>query len=204
LVIIKPDNFKFPSGRPGNVIDLFSRAGLAITAIKVHRMSVAEAEEFYGPVRAVLREKLIEPIGRKAQELLTSALALPISPENERLIGQILGPLAGEEQFHNIVKFMAGRNSLECSPAQRTEPGTEKCIILVYEGLNAVKKIREVLGPTDPSKAPPGSIRREFGQTIMVNAAHASDSPENADRELAIIKADQNPFKQLIKNFYKI
>jgi len=45
-------------------------------------------------------------------------------------------------------------------------------------------KIREVLGPTDPAKAPPGSIRREFGSTIMVNAAHASDSPDNARREM--------------------
>jgi nucleoside diphosphate kinase len=185
-------------------MDVFSRAGLAITAIKVHRMSVAEAEDFYGPVRAVLREKLVGPIGAKAKDILTSALALKISPENEQLIGQILGPIAGEEQFHNIVRFMAGRNSLECSPAQRQEPGTEKCITLVYEGLDAVKKIREVLGPTDPSKAPPGSIRREFGQTIMVNAAHASDSTDNAERELGIVKIDQNPFQSLIQNFYKI
>ena len=51
-----------------------------------------------------------------------------------------------------------------------------------------VAKIRDVLGPTDPSKAPPGSIRREFGQTIMVNAAHASDSEENARREMGIVK----------------
>ncbi|MEJ0088931.1 MAG: nucleoside-diphosphate kinase [Limisphaerales bacterium] len=57
------------------------------------------------------------------------------------------------------------------------KPGTQKCIALVYEGVGAVNKIRDVLGPTDPSKAPPGSIRREFGSTIMVNAAHASDSP---------------------------
>ena len=45
-------------------------------------------------------------------------------------------------------------------------------------------------GPTDPSKAQPGSVRREFGQDIMVNAAHASDSPENAEREMKIIKVE--------------
>jgi len=66
----------------------------------------------------------------------------------------------------------------------------------------AVRKIREVLGPTDPAKAPPGSIRKEFGQTIMINAAHASDSAENAEREMAIVRVDENNLKALIENFY--
>ncbi len=77
-----------------------------------------------------------------------------------------------------------------------------KCIALVYEGVEAVRKIRDVLGPTDPSKAPPGSIRREFGQTIMVNAAHASDSVENAQRELAIIRVAENNFRRVVEEFY--
>jgi nucleoside diphosphate kinase len=80
-----------------------------------------------------------------------------------------------------------------------TQPGTEKCIALVYEGVEAVRKIRDVLGPTDPSKAPPGSIRREFGQTIMVNAAHASDSEENAQRELGIIRVGENNFRKVVE-----
>ena len=50
LVLIKPDNFKFPKLRPGGVIEVFSRTGLYIVGFKVHRMSVAQAEEFYGPV----------------------------------------------------------------------------------------------------------------------------------------------------------
>jgi len=70
------------------------------------------------------------------------------------------------------------------------------------EGVDAVGKIRDVLGPTDPSKAPPGSIRREFGQTIMVNAAHASDSEENARREMKIIRVGENAFRRVIENFY--
>jgi nucleoside diphosphate kinase len=59
-----------------------------------------------------------------------------------------------------------------------------------------------VLGPTDPSKAPPGSIRREFGSTIMVNAAHASDSPENAKREMAIVNVGENNFRQIVEDTY--
>ena len=59
-----------------------------------------------------------------------------------------------------------------------------------------------MLGPTDPAKAPPGSIRKEFGQTIMINAAHASDSVENANREMAIVRPEENNFKALIEKFY--
>src|SRR5205807_167357 len=47
LVLIKPDNFKFPNVRPGGVIEVFSRTGLYIVGFKVHRMSVAQAEQFY-------------------------------------------------------------------------------------------------------------------------------------------------------------
>jgi nucleoside diphosphate kinase len=65
-----------------------------------------------------------------------------------------------------------------------------------------VAKIRDVLGPTDPSKAPPGSIRREFGSNIMVNAAHASDSPENAAREIGIVKVGENNFRSIVEAHY--
>ena len=84
----------------------------------------------------------------------------------------------------------------------QASPAREKCIAIVYEGVEAVRKIRDVLGPTDPSKAPPGSIRREFGQTIMVNAAHASDSEENAKREIGIINVPENNFRRVIEEFY--
>ena len=203
LVIIKPDNFKFPSGRPGNILDIFSRTGLAITGIKVHRMSVAQAEEFYGPVRDTLRDKLAGPFGERAKDLLSAALNVPISGDLQQKIGQLLGPLAGDQQFNSIVKFMTGHTSADTKSEDRDEPGTEKCIILIYEGIDAVRKIREVLGPTDPAKAPPGSIRREFGSTIMVNAAHASDSAANARREMDIVRINENNFSALIDSFYQ-
>ena len=55
-----------------------------------------------------------------------------------------------------------------------------------------MEKIRNLLGATDPNKAQPGSVRREFGLDVMVNAAHASDSVENAEREIGIIKVDED------------
>jgi hypothetical protein len=117
-------------------------------------------------------------------------------------LGEMLGPLFGDNQFESIVKFMSGHTPSECPAHQLDEPGTEKCIALVYEGVDAVKKIRDVLGPTDPSQAPPGSIRREFGQSVMVNAAHASDSEENAKREMGIIHVGENNFRQVVEEFY--
>ena len=86
-----------------------------------------------------------------------------------------------------------------------TEPAnaaSEKIVALVYEGPDAVNKIRTVLGATDPRKAAPGTIRRELGQDILVNAAHASDSLENAKREMAIIKIRENNLKSLVEQFY--
>ncbi len=202
LVLIKPDNFRFPTGRPGNVIDFFSRTGLYIVAIKVLRMSVADAMDFYGPVREVLRTKLKDMVGAKAKVALEKELGLAIPAETEKQLGEIIGPVFGDNQFENIVRFMAGRAPSEASAAEQIQPGSEKCIALIYEGVGAVAKIRDVLGPTDPSKAPPGSIRREFGQNIMVNAAHASDSTESATRELKIVKPAENNFRQVVEQFY--
>jgi nucleoside diphosphate kinase len=202
LVLIKPENFRFPTGRPGNMIDFFSRTGLFIVGCKVHRMSVAQALEFYGPVRDVLRDKLKGVVGAKARVAVEKEIGVGLGPEQERQFGEILGPIFGDNQFENIVRFMSGRSPSECPLGEVNKPGSEKCIALVYEGVEAVRKIRDVLGPTDPSKAPPGSIRREFGQTIMVNAAHASDSAENAQREMGIVNVGENTFRQIIESFY--
>jgi nucleoside diphosphate kinase len=202
LVLIKPENFRFPTGRPGNMIDFFSRTGLFIVAVKLHRMSVAQAIEFYGPVRETLRTKLQDMVGAKARSAVEKEFSFKISQEQEKQLGRILGPTFGDSQFENIVKFMSGRAPSECPKEQLDQPGLEKCIALVYEGVEAVRKIRDVLGPTDPSKAPPGSIRREFGQTIMVNAAHASDSEENARREMKIIDVGENNLRQVVDQTY--
>jgi nucleoside diphosphate kinase len=203
LVLIKPDNFNFATGRPGNVIDFFSRTGLYIVGVKVLHMSIAQALEFYGPVRNVLREKLKDGVGERAKTVLEKEFTFKIPPAEQKALGEILGPLHGDNQFDVIMRFMTGRTPDECvSEEDRNKPGTQKCIALVYEGVGAVRKIRDVLGPTDPSKAPPGSIRREFGSNITVNAAHASDSPENAQREFAIVKPGENNFKQVVEEAY--
>jgi nucleoside-diphosphate kinase len=58
-------------------------------------------------------------------------------------------------------------------------------MLMVLEGENAVLLNREIMGATDPAKAAPGTIRKEFADSIEANAAHGSDSPKSAEREIA-------------------
>ncbi|NQU09733.1 nucleoside-diphosphate kinase [bacterium] len=203
LVLLKPDNFRFPSARPGNIVDLISRTGLYIIATKVHHMSVSEAREFYGPVREILRDKLGDISGPRAKEALQKEFGFALPDGSETALGKLVGPAHAEHQFNRIVGFMTGRSPEECASGEQAAGGPEKIVALVYEGVDAVAKIRSVLGPTDPNKAPPGTIRRELGQDIMVNAAHASDSVENARREMRIINIRENNLKSLVEEFYQ-
>jgi nucleoside-diphosphate kinase len=57
-------------------------------------------------------------------------------------------------------------------------------IVLVLEAPDAIKKWRTLMGATDPAKADPGTIRKEFGQSIERNATHGSDAPETAAYEI--------------------
>jgi nucleoside-diphosphate kinase len=55
----------------------------------------------------------------------------------------------------------------------------------VLEGENAVAKNREVMGATNPANAAPGTIRKDFAESIEANSVHGSDSPDNARSEIA-------------------
>jgi nucleoside-diphosphate kinase len=58
-------------------------------------------------------------------------------------------------------------------------------VVQVLEGENAIAKNREVMGATDPAKADPGTIRKEFANSIGENSVHGSDAPETAREEIA-------------------
>lgn len=58
-------------------------------------------------------------------------------------------------------------------------------VAAALEGENAIAKNREIMGATDPKKAVPGTIRRDFAESIEANIIHGSDSPETARREIA-------------------
>ena len=201
LVIIKPDNWKYASSKPGTIIDMFSRTGLRIVGVKVHRMSVAEALEFYGPVKDALKEKLGPVFGRKAKEQLETVFKITLSEETEKALAASVGMEYAVDQFEQIVEFMSGVRPSQCPLEELSQPGSVKCMILIYEGENAIGKIRDVLGPTDPLKAPGGTIRREFGSNIMVNTAHASDSAESALREMGVVKIHDNSCHEIMRSY---
>jgi len=58
------------------------------------------------------------------------------------------------------------------------------CMPIVLEGDNAIARVRELMGATDPAKAAPGTIRKDFASSIEANAVHGSDSPSSAAFEI--------------------
>jgi nucleoside-diphosphate kinase len=75
-----------------------------------------------------------------------------------------------ERPFYNdLVKFMT----------------SGQVVVQALEGENAVAKYREVMGATHPANAAPGTIRKEFAESIEANSVHGSDSADNAKIESA-------------------
>lgn len=58
-------------------------------------------------------------------------------------------------------------------------------LLMVLEGENAIARNREIMGATNPANAAPGTIRKDFADSMEANAAHGSDSPASAAREIA-------------------
>jgi nucleoside-diphosphate kinase len=74
----------------------------------------------------------------------------------------------GRPFFNDLVEFMS----------------SGPVVVQVLEGEKAVARNREIMGTTDPAKAAPGTIRREFGEKVNRNVVHGSDSPDTARAEI--------------------
>jgi len=201
LVILKPDNWRVPSTRPGSIIDMLSRTGLRIVGAKVFQMSTADALEFYGDVKTALEKKLAPSVTERAADYLEREFDVELDETVRKGLLETFGQAFAHYQFSSIVEFMSGRRPEKVPFEEMNRPGTVKSMILVYEGENAVEKIRDVLGPTDPRQAPGGTVRRDFGSDVMVNAVHASDSPESAEREFGIVRIHENDFAGLVDRY---
>lgn len=206
LVILKPDNFKPGSSRPGNIIDMFSRTGLCIVAARMLRMSVAEAKEFYGPLRDIFRERLKSGVAERVARVLRDAFEFPVPDETVRAVTEELKDLNARHEFYRIVEYMSGRDPYEVTADdEEQEAGDEKCLGLLYRGPDAVGKIRACLGSTNPADAAPGTVRSVYGNDLMKNGAHASDSPQSAERERRIVGLWENEspsdIEVLIENY---
>jgi len=203
LVILKPDNFEKPTRRAGNIIDVFSRTGLRIVATKLFNMTVAQAEEFYGPLRKDFVTRLKPNLAQEIHNRLREAFAFPFTPADAECVAELLTERNAQTEFNRIVEFMTGVNPDEITdPAMKQSASRTKCLAMLYEGPDAITKIRRYLGSTDPTKAEPATVRSEFGKDLMRNGAHASDSPASAKRERKIVgmwsESDPSDVKQII------
>jgi len=121
--IIKPD--AVAAGHAGEILNAIEQAGFKILALRMTRLTEAQAQGFY----AVHRERPF---------------------------------------FAGLVKFM-------------TEG---PIVVMALEREDAIKKLREVMGATNPANAAEGTIRKRFAANIERNCIHGSDAPETAETEL--------------------
>ena len=116
--------------------------------------------------------QVISRFGEKDYSIIASKMI----QLDEQLLLEHYAHVADLPFFPEIAGFMSSRPVLA----------------LVLEGEDVIKGIRDLLGPTDSTTAPPGSIRGDLGTDRMKNVAHASDSPESALIEInRFFEADQ-------------
>ncbi len=114
-----------------------------------------------------------------------------------RLVGQILARF--ENKGYSIVAMKLMQITPELAKQHYAEhvekpfyPSLEKFITgapvvaAVIEGLEAIRVVREMLGPTSGLKSPPGTIRGDYSSSRQMNLVHASDGPDAAKREMAL------------------
>ncbi len=112
---------------------------------------------------------------------LTGAINVLIEAAGLRIVAQkrVLMTRAQAETFYAVHKerpfFRELVETMTSAPV----------VVQVLEGEDAVKKYRDVLGATDPAKAAPGTIRKEFALSVGENSAHGSDAAETAAIEIA-------------------
>lgn len=121
--IIKPDAVK--ARKAGEILSRVEKAGFEVVALRLRRLTRAEAEGFYH----VHRERPF---------------------------------------FASLTAFMS----------------SGPCITMVLERDGAIAHLRDIMGATDPAKAAPGTIRKDFAASIEANCIHGSDAPETAAFEI--------------------
>jgi nucleoside-diphosphate kinase len=129
----------------------------------------------------------------------TESTLLIIKPDGvrRRLIGEVLrrveeaGLTIDELRLETIDRAMAeeqyGEHREKAFFVELVEFITSGPVVVArVSGENAISVWRDLMGPTDPADAPPGTIRGDFASVITENVVHGSDSPESADRELKL------------------
>ena len=108
------------------------------------------------------------------------AIVQRIESEGLRIRGMRLVRLSRPE----AEGFYAVHRERPFFPSLTTFMSSGPAVVLALEADNAIRRWRDIMGATDPAKAPEGSLRRQFGASIERNATHGSDAPETAAYEL--------------------
>jgi nucleoside-diphosphate kinase len=116
-------------------------------------------------------------IGRLQQQGL-KLLALKMLHVDEDLARRHYAIHRDKPFFNDLVEYITSAPIIAC----------------VFEGEGAIDLIRQVMGATDPAKAEAGTVRADFGLDIQRNATHASDSEENARKEIELFFTDDEIF----------
>jgi len=131
-----------------------------------------------GNIITVLSETKLKIVGAKIVKV-TKEFAGKHYHELLPNLVQKHGEEKGKTIYENVLDYLQGKFH------------TNRVMALVYHGEDAINKVRQLAGETNPEKAPPISIRGKYGRLnsqtqVMENVMHASDSDENAEKEIKL------------------
>jgi len=129
-----------------------------------------------GNIITTLSESKLKIVGAKIVKVTRELAESHYNTLKEGLIKKF-GEEEGKKVFESTIEYIEGKFH------------TDRVFALVYKGEDAVRKIRELAGETNPEKASPTSIRGKYGRInsqtkVFETVVHCSDTPENAKREI--------------------
>lgn len=127
-------------------------------------------------IRKNLIGEIIDKFEKKKLKIVAMKMLRLTSEQTEKFYEEHKDKLF----FKGMVKFMSS------SPV----------VIICFEGENAIKLNRKIMGATNPLEANVGTIRRTYGENIDNNAVHGSDSPESAKREIKLFFKEEEIFSR--------
>lgn len=131
-----------------------------------------------GNIISVLSETKLKIVGAKVLKVSRELAEKHYSNLKQEQIAK-KGIERGTEIFENTVSYITGKFH------------TDRVMVLVYQGEDSIEKIRQIVGKTNPEEADPISIRGKYGRVnsktnIFENVIHASDSEQNAEKEIKL------------------
>ena len=127
-------------------------------------------------VRRKLIGKIIERFENKGLEII----AMKMVKLDREMAEKYYEEHKGKEFYERLINFMT----------------SGRIVVMVIEGENAISVVRKMIGKTNPAEAEPGTIRGDFALTTPDNVIHASDSKENAEREIKLFFKEDEIFSE--------